>query len=425
MSSTYQSLRCASKLFPSIFFYYQGFDSLLSLLSFFSIPYLLLPPAMCFVPPPGKKKATPKPGPKVSLEGARIILGPEGTRFSFSTTSKLPSNLFIRQDFYGKDKTNPPPNAQSLLPVATVSLPLYGQYTPAALSQEDTWPYITTPQALPPAPAPQPTNLVSQVAEAQRLACNLKDACASHASCSSRSSRSSDRDRDCIRDRDRDTLLLTLERKNAADIAALKLERDIERKVTSVVRDRDVQTLIGAARAGCHGGRNGFWASAGRGQGGLGGPGNSEGGHWGMHSASRAELELAREERFLRERERERERERAHIRERPRGGKLIGGPSSNSHLQLNLFQDLSGMSASGGSGGGRRDSRGHLGGVREGIRDGWERRRSSVVSTLDRGARRLMETVAKVEAEVEGFRRRDGEREREREWERGWRRERS
>jgi len=142
-----------------------------------------------------------------------------------------------------------------------------------------------------------------------------------------------------------------------------------------------------------------------------------------MHGV--AELERQREERLLREREREWERD--QIRDRARDRKLIGS-SSDSLLQLNLFQDLS----SGGGGGGRGSYLDGIGDGWERSRCGWERRRSSVVSTLDRGARRLRETVARVEAEVESMRRhRDRDKDRgsgrDREWERmgserGWRR---
>lgn len=368
---------------------------------------------MCFIHPPGKKKCRSKPGSKVSLEGARIILGSGGARFSFSATSKLPSNLF-RQEFYGTDKTHLLPQ-QASPPSGTASAQIYGQCTPQPASsvQYQSWLQYGFQPALPaaPAPAPQPTGLVSQVAEAQRLACNLKDACASHSSCSShssRSSRSSGCNRDRIRDRDHDPLLLTLERKNAEDITALKLDRDIDRKVASAVRDRDVQALIStsAAGGGCHRGGNGggnvHWGGA------SGGFDAGEGWHWGMDSTSRAELE--REERLLKERERERDRDRVRDRER----KLIGTGAGDAQMQLNLFQDLSNGAGSG------RDGRGYLEGIRDGwerSRDGLERRRSSVVSTLDRGARRLMETMARIEAEVEVMRR--GGRGRDGEWARG------
>jgi hypothetical protein len=345
------------------------------------------------LPPKGANKSI-KATPKVSPDRARVLLSLEGARFSFSGTSKLPSNLFVRQDFYGADKSQ-----ASILNRTTVTQ-VYGLCTqlPTFQAHYGSATALLAPPALPPVTAattgPQltSTDLVTAVSEAQRLACNLKDACFSH---SPRSSHS----------QDRDTLLLSIEGKNAEEIAAMRLERDIERKIKDLVRDRDVQTLVTAS-----GGGGGF--------GGLGYGGNGVGnGRVNVHSGSsrfgvndgvswdsRAHLEIEREERALREREREQERERGRKRESERRLSGARGAGGDAQMQFNLFQDF--------SSGGRGDRGG--GGFVDGIRDGWERRRSSVASTLDRGARRLAETMARMEAEVDFMRRRERERDRDR-----------
>jgi hypothetical protein len=111
---------------------------------------------MCFIPPTGKKKGPSKPGPKVSLEGARIILGSDGARLSFSATSKLPSNLFVRQDFYGADKT--PLQAPPLS--GTASAQVYCQYTTQSTGpvQSQAWAQYGSPLALETALTPPPQN---------------------------------------------------------------------------------------------------------------------------------------------------------------------------------------------------------------------------------------------------------------------------
>jgi hypothetical protein len=327
-------------------------------LSFLSIPYFLLGQTMCFAPPPKRcQKCPSKPLPKISLEGARIILGPDGARFSFAATSKLPSNFFIRQDFYGTDKPQAPPAGGTVSPQAYIPSPTEPRPTQGVYPHYDT---NYAPLPLPAAPAPQPIDLVSEVEKATRLAQNLTDACTPRSRDRTRDrTRDRERDKDILalsireRDRDRDILALSLERKNTDEIEKLKLERDIKREVASALQ-RQGQTASGGAAS---------W-------------------YWGTRGA---EWERERERGDGREMERDRERDR---RERSAG--------SQAHTHFHMYQDVS-----------------HGRGFGDGFR---ERRRSSVVSvhTAARIAKGLYDRLSRNETEVDYIRQRERERERDR-----------